>query len=79
MVPYTLQASITFNEGGKGPVVDIDFNKKQKIKRAEPVFNAIEKVKEKPTPHLLDLPEGHGQLFFIVCLIQRKGRNYPKH
>ena len=70
MVPHTLQASITFNEGKKGPIVDIDFSNKQKIERAEPVFNAIEKVKEKSTTPLIGFAGGPWTTIFY-CLFNK--------
>tara|TARA_Y100001936_G_scaffold253521_1_gene318721 strand:- start:2679 stop:3665 length:987 start_codon:yes stop_codon:yes gene_type:complete len=73
MVPYTLQASIMFNEGGKGPVVNIEFNKEQKIKKAEPVFNAIEKVKEKSNTPLIGFAGGPWTTVFY-CLFNAEER-----
>ena len=73
MVPYTLQASIVFNEGGRGPVVDIDFSEEQKIERAEPVFNAIEKVKEKSTIPLIGFAGGPWTTIFY-CLFNSDQR-----
>ena len=73
MVPHTLQASITFNEGEKGPIVDIDFSNKQKIERAEPVFNAIEKVKEKSTTPLIGFAGGPWTTIFY-CLFNSDQR-----
>ena len=73
MVPYTLQASIAFNEGGKGPVIDIDFGKEQKIERAEPVFNAIEKVKEKSSTPLIGFAGGPWTTVFY-CLFNSDQR-----
>tara|TARA_B100000965_G_scaffold186720_1_gene155804 strand:+ start:25 stop:1011 length:987 start_codon:yes stop_codon:yes gene_type:complete len=73
MVPYTLQASIVFNEGGKGPVVDIDFSKEQKIERADPVFNAIEKIKEKSSTPLIGFAGGPWTTIFY-CLFNSDQR-----
>ena len=73
MVPYTLQASVVFNEGGKGPVVNIDFNKDQKIEKAEPVFNAIEKVKEKSNTPLIGFAGGPWTTVFY-CLFNAEER-----
>ena len=73
MVPHTLQASIAFNEGGKGPVVDIDFSKKQKIERAEPIFHAIEKIKEKSTTSLIGFAGGPWTTIFY-CLFNSEER-----
>ncbi len=73
MVPYTLQASIVFNEGGEGPVVDIDFSKEQKIERAEPVFNAIEQVKEKSNTPLIGFAGGPWTTIFY-CLFNSNER-----
>ena len=68
MVPYTLQASVVFNEGGKGPVVNIEFDKEQKIERAEPVFNAIEKVKEKSNISLIGFAGGPMDNYFLLSV-----------
>ena len=73
MVPYTLQASVVFNEGGKGPVVKTDFNKEQKIEKAEPVFNAIEKVKEKSNTSLIGFAGGPWTTIFY-CLFNTDKR-----
>ena len=73
MVPHTLQASIKFNEGGRGPAVDMEFSKKQKIERAEPVFNAIEKVKEKSTIPLIGFAGGPWTTLFY-CLFDSEER-----
>ncbi len=73
MVPYTLQSSVVFNEGGKGPVVDIDFNKKQKIEKAEPVFNAIKKVKEKSNISLIGFAGGPWTTIFY-CFFKAEER-----
>jgi len=73
MVPYTLQASVVFNEGGKGPVVNIEFDKEQKIERADPVFNAIEKVKEKSNTPLIGFAGGPWTTVFY-CLFNAEER-----
>ena len=73
MVPYTLQASVVFNEGGKGPVVNIEFDKEQKIERADPVFNAIEKVKEKSNTPLIGFAGGPWTTIFY-CLFNTEER-----
>ena len=73
MVPYTLQSSVVFNEGGKGPVVNMEFDKEQKIEKAEPVFNAIEKVKEKSNIPLIGFAGGPWTTIFY-CLFNAEER-----
>ena len=76
MVPYTLQASVLFNEKGKGPVVKIDFDKEQKIERAEPVFNAIEKVKEKSNVSLIGFAGGPWTtIFYCLFNVEERKKN----
>ena len=77
MVPYTLQSSVVFNEGEKGPVVDIDFDKEQKIEKAEPVFNAIKKVKEKSNTSLIGFAGGPWTTIFY-CFFKAEERK-KKH
>ena len=73
MVPYTFQSSVVFNEGGKGPVVNMEFDKEQKIEKAEPVFNAIKKVKEKSTTPLIGFAGGPWTTIFY-CLFDPEER-----
>jgi len=78
MVPYTLQSSVVFNEGGKGPVVNIEFNKKQKIEKAEPVFNAIKKVKEKSTTPLIGFAGGPWTTIFYCLFSPEERKKNPQ-
>ena len=74
MVPYTLQASIVFNEEGKGPAVQINFQDNQKITKAEPVFKAIEMVKEKSNTPLIGFAGAPWTTLFY-CLFNTEERN----
>ena len=79
MVPHTLQAAVVFNEGGGGPVVDIDFNKKQKIEKAKPVFDAIKKIKEKSETSLIGFAGGPWTtIFYCLFNAEQRKKNIQK-